>query len=70
MDYAETALAWLQAQERVQGTSIGVMGGSAGGELGLLLGARFPVIGAVVGFAASGVIFQGIGPASGAPPAR
>ena len=70
VDYAETALAWLQAQERVQGTSIGVMGGSAGGELALLLGARFPVIRAVVGYAASGIIFQGIDPASGASSAR
>jgi dienelactone hydrolase len=70
LDYGETALQWLQAQECVQDSNIGVIGGSAGGELALLMGAGFPAIRAVVGFAASGVIYQGIGPSSGSPRAR
>ncbi len=72
LDYGETALQWLQAQECVQASNIGVIGGSAGGELALLLAASFPSIRAVVGFAASGVIYQGIriGPYAGSPRAR
>ncbi len=70
LDYGETALQWLQAQESVQSAHIGVIGGSAGGELALLMGANFPAIRAVVGFAASGLIYQGIGLFSGSPRAR
>ena len=70
LDYGETALQWLQAQECVQDAHIGLIGGSAGGELALLMGANFPAIRAVVGFAASGVMYQEIGPLSGSPPAR
>ena len=70
LDYCETALQWLQAQECVQDIKIGVIGASAGGELALLMGASFPAIGVVVGFAASGVIYQGIDPLSGSPRAR
>jgi dienelactone hydrolase len=70
LDYGETALQWLQAQECVQDSKIGVLGGSAGGDLALLMGANFPAIHAVVGFAASGMMYQEIGPFSGSPPAR
>ncbi len=70
LDYGETALQWLQAQECVQDSKIGVIGGSAGGELALLMGASFPAIRAVVGFAASGVMYQEIGLFSGSPRAR
>src|SRR5260370_23227383 len=44
LDYGETALQWLQAQECVQDSHIGVIGGSAGGRLALLTGASFPAI--------------------------
>jgi len=70
LDYGETALQWLQAQECVQDANIGVIGGSAGGELALLMGANFPAIRAVVGFAASGILYQEIGLFSGSPRAR
>lgn len=43
-------------------TGIGVVGGSRGGELALLLGSTFPQIGAVVSVVGSGVVTQGIGP--------
>lgn len=41
---------------------IGVVGGSRGGELALLLGATFPEVRAVVSVVGSGVVTQGIGP--------
>jgi dienelactone hydrolase len=42
--------------------AIGVVGGSRGGELALLLGATFPQVKAVVSVVGSGVVTQGIGP--------
>lgn len=41
---------------------IGVVGGSRGGELALLVGATFPQVKAVVSVVGSGVVTQGIGP--------
>lgn len=41
---------------------IGVVGGSRGGELALLIGATFPQISAVVSVVGSGVVTQAIGP--------
>ncbi|ANZ38102.1 hypothetical protein BBK82_20585 [Lentzea guizhouensis] len=41
---------------------IGVVGGSRGGELALLIGATFPQVKAVVSVVGSGVVTQGIGP--------
>ncbi len=61
LEYCETALAWLQAREGVRGDRLGVIGGSRGGELALLLGATFPAVTAVVSYNGSGVITQGIG---------
>ncbi|MET9224907.1 acyl-CoA thioester hydrolase/BAAT C-terminal domain-containing protein [Lentzea sp. NPDC003310] len=42
--------------------AIGVLGGSRGGELALLVGATFPQVKAVVSVVGSGVVTQGIGP--------
>ncbi|MEU7479192.1 acyl-CoA thioesterase/bile acid-CoA:amino acid N-acyltransferase family protein [Lentzea sp. NPDC042327] len=42
--------------------AVGVVGGSRGGELALLLGATFPQVKAVVSVVGSGVVTQGIGP--------
>ena len=63
LEYFETAIAWLQAQEHVDSDRLVVSGGSRGGELSLLLGSRYPQIRAVVAFVPSGVIWGGIGPA-------
>lgn len=41
---------------------IGVVGGSRGGELALLIGATYPQVRAVVSVVGSGVVTQGIGP--------
>jgi dienelactone hydrolase len=61
LEYVETAIAWLRARERVHADRIGVMGGSRGGELALLVGATFPAIRAVVSYLGSGIITEGIG---------
>ena len=48
LEYFQTALDWLQAQENVEADKIGVLGTSRGGELALLLGATYPQLKAVV----------------------
>lgn len=48
LEYFETALGVLAARPDVDPTRIGVVGGSRGGELALMLAARFPQIRAVV----------------------
>ncbi len=60
LEYFETAIRWLSRHEAVAGQPLGVMGGSRGGELALLLGAMFPQIRAVVGNVPSGVVHAGI----------
>jgi dienelactone hydrolase len=59
LEYFETALRWLQAQEGVASDRVVVMGESRGGELALLLGATFSQIRAVVGLVPSGVMLAG-----------
>jgi dienelactone hydrolase len=59
LEYFETALRWLQAQEGVASDRVGVMGESRGGELALLLGATFSQIRAVVGLVPSNVTLVG-----------
>lgn len=59
LEYFETALQWLQGRPEVDPECIGVMGGSKGGELALLLAATFPTIRLVVADAPSGVVWQG-----------
>ena len=60
LEYFQTAAAWLQSQQGVHADRLGVLGGSRGGELALLLGATFPVFTAVVSYLGSGVITQAI----------
>jgi hypothetical protein len=55
LDYFEAALAWLGAQPEVDTRRVGVLGVSRGAEFALLLGAKFPQIGAVVAYAPSSV---------------
>lgn len=59
LEYFETAIDWMARQERVVGDSLGVIGGSRGGELALLLGATFPQIKAVVGLVPSSLRWIG-----------
>jgi dienelactone hydrolase len=61
LEYFATAIAWLHEQPGLRTDCLGVLGGSRGGELALLLGTTFPAITAVVSYLGSGVITQGIG---------
>lgn len=61
LEYFETAIGWLRGQEGVRNDRLGIVGGSRGGEVALLLGATFPEVTAVVSSNGSGVVTQGIG---------
>jgi len=58
LSYFDRAAAWFRGRDAVRPESLGVMGGSRGGELALLLGSRFEWVGAVVALAASGVAWD------------
>ena len=61
LEYFEGAIAWLKRHPRVDAGRVAVVGNSKGGELALLLGATYPQdVGAVVGYAPSAVVWQGI----------
>ncbi len=60
LEYFERAIAWLRAQP-VDADRVAVVGNSKGAELALLLGATYPEdVGAVVGYAPSPIVWQGI----------
>jgi dienelactone hydrolase len=61
LEYFEIALQWLQSSPMVNSEPIAVIGTSKGAEAALLLGATFPTIRAVVGYAPSAVVFEGLG---------
>jgi dienelactone hydrolase len=61
LEYFERAITWLKSQPEVDANRMGVVGNSKGGELALLLGATYPEdIKVVVGYAPSGIVWQGI----------
>jgi dienelactone hydrolase/uncharacterized protein (DUF2141 family) len=60
LEYFETALDWLKKQPGIDGGAIGVMGGSRGSEAALLLASRRRDVRAVMAFAPSGVVWQGL----------
>ncbi len=59
LEYFATAFEWMRRQEQIAFHKLAVVGVSKGGELALLLGATLPVVKAVVGYVASGVVYQG-----------
>ncbi len=61
LETIEKALLWLNQQPFVAKDCFGIIGASRGGELALLSASIFPQIRAVVGYTASGVIWEGIG---------
>ena len=60
LEILEADLAFLAAHPDIDAARIGVMGGSRGGELALLLGAHFPVVKAVVAQAPSGLVWGSV----------
>jgi len=68
LEYLETAARWLLRRPEVSPHGLGMMGTSRGAELALLFASVCPEVRAVVGFAASSVIWPGYTP--GAPRAR
>ena len=61
LEYFERAFAWLRVQPGVDADRVAVVGNSKGAELALLLGATYPEdVEAVVGYAPSPIIWQGI----------
>jgi len=61
LEYFARAISWLRASEIVANQKIAAMGISKGAELALLLGATFPEIAAVVAYAPSAYVYQGLG---------
>jgi dienelactone hydrolase len=59
LEYFGNALRWLAAQPSVDAGRIGILGGSRGGELALLLGASYSAIRAVVAYMPSNVVWRG-----------
>lgn len=55
LEYFERALAWLVRQPEISARHIGVLGVSRGAEIGLLVGATFPEVGAIVAYAPSAI---------------
>jgi len=60
LEYFDRAVDWLKKQPEVDPRAIGVIGGSRGSEAALLLAARNPDIRAVMAFAPSGIVWQGL----------
>jgi dienelactone hydrolase len=61
LEYFERAIEWLKSQPEVDTNCIAVVGNSKGGELALLLGVTYPEdVRAIIGYAPSAVVWQGI----------
>lgn len=60
LEYFDKAVDWLKRQPGVDANAIGVIGGSRGSEAALLLASRDTTIKAVMAFAPSGVVWQGL----------
>jgi hypothetical protein len=61
LEYFERAIEWLKSQPEVDTNRIAVVGNSKGGELALLLGVTYPEdVRAIIGYAPSAVVWQGI----------
>jgi dienelactone hydrolase/uncharacterized protein (DUF2141 family) len=60
LEYFDKAIAWLKQQPGVDPKAIGVVGGSRGSEAALLLASRNKDVRAVMAFAPSGIVWQGL----------
>jgi dienelactone hydrolase len=61
LEYLKKGIDWLKKQDSVDSGRLGVIGGSKGGELALVLAAKFPEFKAVVAYVPSHVVWSGIG---------
>ncbi|MCI0489037.1 MAG: acyl-CoA thioesterase/BAAT N-terminal domain-containing protein [Blastocatellia bacterium] len=61
VEYLKKAIDWMRARDTISSERLAVLGGSKGGELALLLAAKFPELKAVVAYVPSNVVWQGIG---------
>lgn len=62
VEYVGRALDWFGGHARVAEGGIGLFGFSRGGPLALLTASQNDKVGAVVGWAPSGVVYEGLGP--------
>ena len=60
LEYFATALEWLGEQRYVDADRLGIVGGSKGAELALLLASRHPELKAVVAYAPTSAVWGGI----------
>jgi dienelactone hydrolase len=67
LEYFGSAIEWLRGRDELRPGVIGVVGGSRGGELALLVAATYPDIKAVVGWAPSGVMYGGLSRGAAGP---
>jgi dipeptidyl aminopeptidase/acylaminoacyl peptidase len=59
LEYFDRAVAWMQARPQVRTGRLGLMGGSKGGELALLVASRNPAISAVVAMTPAAHMWEG-----------
>jgi dienelactone hydrolase len=62
LEYCGRAIDWMDRSDLVKKKRLAVMGVSKGAELALLLGTRFPAVGAVIAYVPSSVVFQSLAP--------
>jgi dienelactone hydrolase len=67
LEYFGRAIKWLANREEIRLGTLGIAGGSRGGELALLIAATYPEVKAVVGWAPSGVLHAGLSRHAGSP---
>jgi len=62
VEYVDRAIDWFGNHNRVIEEGVGLFGFSRGGSLALLTASRNDVVNAVVGWASSGIVYEGLGP--------
>ena len=60
LEYFSKAMAWMKARPQIKSGSLGLAGGSKGGELALLLASRFSDFQAVVAWTPSAHVWEGL----------
>ena len=60
LEYVHQAAVWMKNQKMVKKNALGVVGGSKGGEMALLLGTVYDDFKAIVAWVPSGYVWQGI----------